>query len=448
MPIDWNVRPNASRDAARLTSSASGGATESYIALLELEPIQREIRPARWAAQRRRVLSVVQHVARGMIGAADSLAIHGDEYCVITFGETTYDDASRSALAIGERIVRSLFGEQGAKRVKFAPRVLALKDLSAKGGVPGMHIALQALLPPARDVQEARRAPSAPSAGVPADLAAHGPAAPPGPEDRRARRQRILGMFGDAQSASVYDTYVPIWNIERKTADRFQLLPRRDNGHSAPRYGYAALGSDHTDRGLIAFDMEAIELGLLALKQAIDAGLHCELMLPLHFDTAGSNQGRSELMEIFPNLPSFVRGRLSFALFGVPDGVPETRLYSIAGTLVQLVKEVVVVLEPSAGYDAGLRIIVSRIRSAGVQGIAISFPPARPEEGLEGASAIAGRAAAAGMTACALGLVSGRQAHRLAVAGCTRFGGPLFGGPFFDLPAPYPVHAKVFEQSD
>jgi hypothetical protein len=194
--------------------------------------------------------------------------------------------------------------------------------------------------------------------------------------------------------------------------------------------------------------MEAIERGLLALKQAIDAGRDGELMLPLHFDTAGSNQGRSELMEIFPNLPSFVRSRLSFALFGVPDGVPETRLYSIAGTLVHLVKEVVVVLEPSAGYEPGLRIIMSRIRSAGVQGIAVSFPSARPEEGLEGASAIAARAAATGMTACALGLVSGRQAHRLAVAGCTRFGGPLFGGPFLDLPAPYPVHAKVFEQSD
>jgi hypothetical protein len=421
-------------------SRHAASAPESYIALLELEPIQREIRPERWAAQRRRVLSVVPHVARGMIGAADSLAIHGDEYCVITFGETTHGDATLSALAIGERIVRSLFGEQGTKRIKFAPRVLALKDLSATGGVPGMHIALRALLPPAHDARAVRRgadAPAGPAAGTAA-----------GPEDRRARRQRILGLFGNAQSASVYDTYVPIWNIESKTADRFQLLPRRDNGHSGPLSGYAVLGSDHTDRGLIAFDMEAIERGLLALKQAIDAGRDGELMLPLHFDTAGSNQGRSELMEIFPNLPSFVRSRLSFALFGVPDGVPETRLYSIAGTLVHLVKEVVVVLEPSAGYEPGLRIIMSRIRSAGVQGIAVSFPSARPEEGLEGASAIAARAAATGMTACALGLVSGRQAHRLAVAGCTRFGGPLFGGPFLDLPAPYPVHAKVFEQSD
>lgn len=436
------------RDARADTPRYAASAPESYIALLDLEPIRREIRPERWAAQRRRVLSVVQHVARGMIGASDSLAIHGDEYCVITFGETTHNGASLSALAIGDRIVRSLFGEQGAKRVKFAPRVLALKDLSAKGGVPGIHIALQALLPPARDARAVRRSPDAAPAGVPAGPAAHGPAAAQGPEDRRARRQRILGLFGNAQSAAVYDTYVPIWNIERKTADRFQLLPRRDNGNSGPLSGYAALGSNHTDRGLIAFDMEAIERGLLALKQAIDAGLSSELMLPLHFDTAGSNQGRSELMEIFPNLPPFVRSRLSFALFGVPDGVPEARLYSIAGTLVQLVKEVVVVLEPSAGYDAGLRIIVSRIRSAGVQGIAISFPPARPEEGLEGASAIAGRAVAAGITACALGLVSGRQAHRLAVAGCTRFGGPLFGGPFIDLPAPYSVHAKVFEQSD
>jgi len=420
------------RDARADNSCYAAEASESYIALLDLEPIRREIRPERWLAHRRRALSVVQHVARGMIGAADSLALHGDEACVITFGETTGDGAARSAAAIGQKIVRSLFGEQAVKRIPIEPRILALKDLAAQGGLPGMPIALQSLLPGVR------------AAGAPAA----GPAASSRPEDRRARQQRILGLFGNAQSASVYDAYVPIWNIERKTADRFQLLPCRDNGHSGPLSGYAVLGSDHTDRGLIAFDMEAIERGLLALKQAIDAGLQSELMLPLHFDTAGSNQGRSELMEIFPNLPTFVRGRLSFALFGVPDGVPETRLYSIAGTLVQMVKEVVVVLEPSAGYDPGLRIIMSRIRSAGVQGFAISFPSARPEEGLEGASAIAARAAAAGMTACALGLVSGRQAHRLAVAGCTRFGGPLFGGPFFDLPAPYPVHAKVFEQSD
>ncbi len=420
------------RTAARTALGAPAEAAQSYIALLQLHRIRREIRPENWPAQRNRVLAVVQHVARGMIGEADSLALHGDEVCVIAFGETTYEAAALGAAAIAKKIVKSLFGETGLERVQVESRVLPLKDLALHGDFFAAAAVRQAAPPSA-----AEAGPAAMPAGAQAQ-----------PEDNRARRQQILGLFTEERCASHYNIYLPIWNARSKLAERFLLVRCRDDVPPAAACGYALLGSGRSDRSLVAFDIAAIEEGLLSLKQAIDSDVRAELMLPLHFDTAGSNQGRAELMEIFPNLPSFVRSRLSFALYGVPGGIPHGRLHEVAGALKRLVKDVVIVLEPRTIAGPALHSFMGLARSVGIPGIVLSLPPERTDDILEGACAIGARAAPPDLSLTAFGVTSSRQAHRLSVAGFTRFSGLLFGGPFHELPAPYTVHAKVFEQND
>jgi hypothetical protein len=424
------------KDRIQIDGSAAAEAQQSYIALLRLDPIRRDIRPENWPAQRGLVLSVVQHVARGMIAATDALAIHGDEACVITFGETTYENAALGAAAIGRKIVQSLFGESGLRRVRLEPRVLPLKDLALHGDFSAAAGAAHVVMPG-----------DGPTA-MPAGARQQAPAAVLTRDEKRTRRQQIIGLFNRDQSASLFNTYLPIWNADRKKADRFLLVPCRDDGPPAAACGYSILGHAPSDKCLLAFDMAAIEGGLLALKRAIDADVHGELMLPLHFDTAGGNQGRAELLEIFPNLPSFVRGRLSLALFGVPSGIPQSRLHEVAGALRRLVKDVLIVLEPRAGNGPALRNMAALVRSVGMPGVALSLPSGRSDDDLDAACAIGSRAASLGLAVCALGVVSGRQAHRLSVAGCTSFGGTLFGGPFRDLPPPYAVHAKIFERND
>ena len=422
-------RVGGERNAARTAAGAPAEAPQSYIALLQLHRIRREIRPENWPAQRHRVLAVVQHVARGMIGETDSLALHGDEVCVIAFGETTYEAAALGAAAIARKIVKSLFGETGLERIQIESRVLPLKDLALHGDFFA-----------AAAVQQAAP-PSAPEAGPTAISAAMRPE----PKGNRARRQQILGLFTEEPCASHYNIYLPIWSARSKMAERFLLVRCRDDIPPSAACGYALPGSGRSDKSLVAFDIAAIEEGLLSLKQAIDSDIRAELMLPLHFDTAGSNQGRAELQEIFPNLPSFVRSRLSFALYGVPSGIPHGRLHEVAGALKRLVKDVVIVLEPHAIARPALRSFMGLVRSAGIPGVAVSLPPERTDDTLDAACAIGARAAAHDLAVSAFGVTSSRQAHRLSVAGFTRFGGILFGGPFHELPAAYAVHAKVFE---
>ena len=175
----------------------------------------------------------------------------------------------------------------------------------------------------------------------------------------------------------------------------------------------------------------------------IDAGHETRLRMPLHFNTVGSNQGRAELMEIFPNLPAFVRERLSIALFGIPSGVPQGRLHQVYSTLKPMARDVSAVLAPTGESGPALWNVAARIRSVGIPQICIAMPETQDDDILEKAKSICSRAIS---KVSAVGLRNGNQAHRLSVTGCTEFGGPLFGGPFPTLPAPYAVHSKVFEQ--
>ena len=442
-PVDPSATLDGERHTANDTPRASTETPQSYIAILDLVPIRREIRRTNWPSLRERVLSVVQHMARGMIAATNSLAIHDDETCVITFDKTTYESAVLAAAAISKKVVCNLFGEDGLKRVSLEPRVLAFKDLVSHGFSVDTPGKLHRVMPVAHN-PGLRGDLAATPAGARTQL----PTSSSVQEERRERRRKIISLFAEDRTRSVFNTYLPLWNKDSMMVAKFQLVPCRRDNSSTVLCGYSVLGVAHSDRALIAFDIESIENGLLALKEALDADRDVALILPLHFDTAGSSQGLAELMEIFPNLPSFLRNRLSFTLSGVPNGVPEGRLHQVVNALKPLVKDVVINVEPRIGTSPSQRSMLGRIRSIGLKCIAITFSSSPSSGGLNSACAISSRAVSLGLEVCALGLVSGLHAHRLSVAGCTNIGGTLFGGPFHDLPAPYPVYPKVFEQSD
>jgi len=422
LPINWGGNKNKGGGLHRADEQRAAEPLQSYIALLDLMPIRTAIRPEDWPRQRHKIVAVVQHAARTLISEKDAFTIHGNEVCIATFGETTREIASLNAAAIGHKIVRSLLGVHGVGRISLTPSVFALADLLQPGesdtDAPG----------------DAARIPAA----------AKRPAQP----DREDKRKKLLDMYGDDCPNEISNTYLPVWNMETRLARTFQLLPCCRRTGADPVYGYDALPESRTDANLVEFDIGGIEGGLLDLKQAIDAGHETKLLLPLHFATAGSNQGRAELTEIFPRLPAFVRERLSFALYGVPGGVPQGRLHQVFSTLRPMVKLVSVVLEPNAESGPTLWNVAARMRAVGMPHVHIMLPEDPYDDVLDRARSICSRAASMGLTVGALGLRRGQQAHRLSVAGCTFFGGPLFGGPFEDLPVPYRVHSKVFEQND
>jgi hypothetical protein len=406
-------RPGSGRNA--------GEPLRSYVALLDLAPIRDAVEPRLWPRQRQKIAAVAQQAARILIEDNDAFAIHQDEVCIITFGQSTRAIATFNSAAIGHKIVQNLLGMEGVGRVAIEPVVFALTDLLRHETADG-----------ATETDDPREPANDPSAAT----------EPPGSD----RRKQLLDLYRDSVPAKISIRYHPIWSAATGMVRFFLLVPTREKGSSLPDSGYETLPANPSDGDLTAFDIGNIESGLLALKQSIDMDHETRLLLPLHFNTAGSNQGRAEMMEIFPNLPAAVREHLSIALFGIPSGVPQGRLNQVFSTLKPMAQEVSAVLAPTGESGTALWNVAARIRSVGIPRICVAMPEIHDTDILEKANAICSRAVSLGLTVSAFGLRDGNQAHRLSVTGCTEFGGPLFGGPFSALPAPYAVHSRVFEQ--
>lgn len=394
---------------------------QTYVAILDLAPIRDAIDPRSWPRQRQKIGAVAQQAARMLIADRDAVAIHQDEVCIVTFGQSTRAIATFNSATIGHKIVQNLLGLDGIGRIAIAPAVFALADLLHHESADG------------RADAESVRDPVDDASVV-------------GQPSGNDRRKRLIDLYRDDSPAEIFIRFHPIWSAETGTVQRFLLVPTRERGSTAAGIGYETLPANPSDGDLTAFDIDNLETGLLALKQTIDAGHETHLLLPLHFNTVGSNGGRAELMEIFPNLPPFVRERLSIALFGVPSGVPQGRLHQVFSSLKPMAQEVAAVLTPTGETGPALWNVAARIRSVGIPRICIAMPDVQDQDILEKAKSVCSRAASLGLKVSAVGLRNGDHAHSLSVTGCTEFGGPLFGGPFLSLPAPYAVHSNVFEQ--
>lgn len=400
----------------------------TYVAIIELTPVRDAIRPEDWPRHRLKIASFAQHAARTLIAENDTFAMHRNELCILTLGDTTRDIASATAAAIGHKIVHDLLGVQGVGRVTLRPRLFEMGRLLAS------DLALTADTEPAD----------------PQILFPDGSGVTPtgtSKPDRLSRRRRLRTLFGADNPAEIDVTYLPIWNLESRMARTFSLAATVRRGTEAPQPGYELLQSPEAIQSIAQFDLANIETGLLDMKASVDAGHESRLLLPLHFETVGSYQGRSELLEIFPNLPISMRQRLSFAVHGIPAGVPQGRLHQVHLMLRPLARDVAAVLTPQGTNSETMWSFAARVRSVGMTRIIIDLPDSPTGNIIDRAGSICSRAASMGLKVGALNLRNGPLAHRLTIAGCTQFGGVLFGGPYQELPEPFPVHSAVFERN-
>jgi hypothetical protein len=427
LSLNWDAKNGKNSEVGNARTRPPAEPLRTCVAIIELAPIRDAVRPEDWPRHRYKIVSFAQHAARTLIGESDTFAIHRCELCILTLGDTTLEIASSTAAAIGHKIVQDLLGVQGVGRVTLAPRVFEMTQLLASELAPQYDVAPDGT---------GDRLPGMPHSGP------HGAPKP----DRLARHRRLRPLFGTDGPAEVDVSYHPIWNLESRMVRTFSLVATVRRGAEPPLQGYDALQRPEATQDIGDFDLANVETGLLDLKAAIDAGHESRLLLPLHFETVGSYQGRSELLEIFPSLPASVRQRLSFALFGIPAGVPQGRLHQVHLMLKPLAGDVTAVLSPHTANSEVMWRFAARVRSVGMKRIVVALPDDPTGNIIDRTRAICSRASSMGLEVCVLNLHSGPLAHRLSIAGCTDFGGVLFGGRFEDIPASFAVHSGVFER--
>lgn len=404
----------------------SGSSEESHLVILRMRPMKDALRIDTWNRRKKKIVEVADRVISEALCSEDAYTIHGDETCMIALAKATKAEAETKAGEISDRIVRSLFGDFGASTFPLEYTVLAIRDLMKNVGCGETGDLLQHVLDSQRDAL---------SAATPID----------GRQDARklekkaARRRKVFELFEQEGPAEIGYEYRPVWRADHQMVDCFRYVPILQRSVGERLEGYGVLGPNYTESDLVELDIEAIESGVIDLKQAVDAGRDVRLSLRVHFETVGSSNGRTELTKLLSVLPQSFRQRITFTLEGIPDGIPETRLHGVVHLLKPYSDDTLVCLDMNPPKGRVIRSLLARVRAVGMDTVGIKIPLDATQADLDFQCAVIRQIANMGLKTKVFGLASGEDVARFVAAGCDALSGPIFGGPFAKLPEPYPI---------
>lgn len=417
----------------------------SFLVFLRLTPIKVALGEKQWLQKKKTVREIAIREVGSLLTRQDAYYFHGDELCIIALANTTEGGGQLMAAAISTKIVTSLFGENGTRDFALEALTLAtdeVLDLSTFG-TPMKKDELAAEL-----------------GAETMDLAASLQQLSSQPNDaakreteqreamRKARRQELLGMFGEVTPTDVFFEYRPIWDANNRTVHTFRCVPCFESDLHGKVSGYKTIETLGAGTDILELDIDALETRLIELKHALDNRNRVGLRLGIHFETIASNRGRTELMKILPALPNLIRERVEFVLFGAPQGIPETRLQDTLGFLMPYARGSMLALDPRKFNGHSLINLLAKICAMGLGGICVLVPPACDEKTFEIVSHAVARSDSFGIKTHAMGVTSGEQVTRLATLDAVSFDGPIFGGPYRNLPPPFQIDAGQLKQMD
>lgn len=411
--------------------------TQSFLAFLQLSRIREALGEAAWLQKKRQIRKLAAKEVESLLTAQDAYCFHGDELCMIAFANTTADSVELMTRAIGDKIVRSLFGDEGVKNISLVIRILPTNNL----------LDSKAFDFPVNDSDEPDE---------PDDPAGHtDPASPPplfgeggGPSKqemaRKTRRKLLLSLFQESDDTTTFFEFRPIWDIKDQIVRTFRCVPCYESLHEGKVSGHRIADVVSNDMSLTDIDIDALETGLIELKHALDNQNYVNVVFGVHFETLAANKSRSELAKILRLVPNPIRERIGFIILGIPDGVPLIRLQEIDAFLKSFCGVVSVALDTRLFHGHKLMSLLATARAAGINSIFSIVPDGRTQA-IDAFCRELSRLQSFGLLSHVMGITSGDQVLELAHVGTIFFDGRFFGGPFLSLPKPYYVAARDLE---
>jgi len=407
---------------------------ESHLALLRLRPIRDALRPNEWAMRKEKILATAHRMISEALNCDDAYTIHGEETCMIAFAKISAAQAEATATEISDKIIRSLFGEIGATTFPLQPRVLAIRDLLPNADSDDPDDLLHGIM-------------MAPGAGILIDPTKNQLDEMRKDAQKQARRRKLLELFEPERPAEIMHEYRPIWRVDDQSVDCFRYFACLQKSPMECLAGYAVLGPTYSESDLIDLDIQSVENAIIDLKQAVDSRHDVKLSLSIHFETVGSNLGRSELIKILSILPASFRQRISFTIEGIPEGIPEGRLQDVVSVLKPFSESRSVILDPIPTNARVLKAMIAKVRSVGMDTICIRLPLDATHSDLKTICSVVPQITSMGLKTGIFRVTSGDEVAELATAGCSILAGSIFGGPFRELPKPYSIGLSSFEHS-
>lgn len=434
-----------------LNTQPSPNKAESFLVFLRLSPIRAALGEKQWLQKKRTIREIAIREVGSLLTQQDAYCFHGDELCIVALAATTEPGAQLMGAAIGTKIMRSLFGENAPKDIMLGALILATEEVLdlSNFGMPLKSGDVSIDAEDGKGMENCETDTPVSSLRHPNQVTdASKREADQRAAMRLARRMELLEMFGDATPTDIFFEFRPIWDAKNRMVNTFRCVPCFESELHGKISGYRTIETMGSGTDILELDIDALETGLIELKHALDNRNRVGLRLGIHFETLASNRGRAELMKILPALPNLIRERIEFVLFGAPQGIPETRLQDILGFLMPYARNAMLALDPRLFNGHSLINLLAKICSMGLGSICVIVPPTCDEKTFEIIGHAVARIDSFGIKTHATGVTSGEQVARLATLGAVSFDGPIFGGPFRNLPSSYQVDAGRLEQMD
>ncbi|MCR9255939.1 MAG: hypothetical protein NXI16_07565 [Alphaproteobacteria bacterium] len=436
------------------------------IVCIGLEDVRTKLGETRWERTRDLVRKIADQAIGTVLGPKDTVMKARDGGYVIVFGDGNEVMAEAKAARIAQIVNQELFGEEDAQGVTVSGIVHSDRGLlpgeyrdpgeildnltrracrksllpgkmpmverpPASGAEPpdvGERIDFLSLAPSPR-----RTGVSAPTRDSAGDQNGGGLAGLRSEEVREA----LLSEFDTLQSSKVTIGYRPVWSRSGARVSVFNCLPFQiDPFAPAPVKGYDILGSDPSARDIVDLDMACLERGLLDQSRRLRQGHRQLVVFNLHYETLCDQKGKAQLHDLMNRSPSSLRQTIAFSLCHLPTGIPEGRLAQLLSPRTEWCNSVLASVKPRDIQDQQAS-FAARMRTSGVSTLVLDLKNAMQGPDLSLASQAVEAAGKCGMKAALFNLWDISALKAFAQQGVDLFAGPLFGGPFEQLPTVY-----------
>ena len=404
------------------------------IVCIGVDDVRKKLGEEKWARTEGLVASLIEKAITQLSDPKDRYFKCRDASFLIFFADTDHDKAVAISAGIAAAVSKALFGQEFAKGLTVSGVVKTAEGLKLdKAEDP--YAVLEALRGKAH-VQLIGASPHPAPTAVPIGAVAE--------EELNNIRIAVDQDHSDLmkrlaliEDEPIVFKFLPVWRVSERLVHMFHCIPMRQSGTpDRPLWNYAVLGREPETDTIIELDIAAMERGLLKLSDSLLRGESNFLAPNIHFETLASRKGQAALLPLLQKLPEQVGRRLFPNIMHIPDGIPEGRLRDVTGQLRHLTNKLSALIIPHK-LSMDLAQILRRLHEGGIPGVFVRLHRDPTKEDLRWVFTAAERTKAMGGFAGVTGVTDDHAFQQLADSHVDYCAGPIFGGPFDDIPAPY-----------
>ncbi|NMM43811.1 hypothetical protein HH303_04940 [Rhodospirillaceae bacterium KN72] len=258
-------------------------------------------------------------------------------------------------------------------------------------------------------------------------------------------RTDLLGKLSKFEDSPIEFKFLPVWRVRERMVRTFLCVPSKESAISGePIWNYSVLGSEPELEDIVDLDLAVMERGLLKLTDSLIAGHSTFLALNLHFETLASKKGKEEVHDFLGHLPPQILQRVFPNIMHIPPGIPEGRLRDVISQIRKVMNLPSVLIDPEK-MERDFTSLLRRMNASGIPSVFIRLRDKPTKAQLKWTADVAEQTKKLGGVAGATGVADDKTLMELAYSQLDFCGGPVFGGPFDDIPTPFPYGAGNLE---